>query len=261
VYVNVVIEYPQSIASVINPYSNLELSKDRRVIAVDLRNHGESPWTHSWSLEALGNDLVHLLDRLEIEEATLMGHSLGGKAVMSAALLHPKRVSSLVVVDIAPVLYDGSSDAMTEIQSILNSVNNVSLAGGVTRSMVDEQLKATIPSLPIRQFIATNLAPVHPPASDGSVLRWKPNVRTLKENYDAIRGFELKKPPMPFVKPTIFIGGAASGFIPKEAESAIYAYFPNAEIVQIPEAGHWVHSEKPTEFVTALNNFLTAHRK
>jgi len=121
VYVNVVIEYPQSIASVINPYSNLELSKDRRVIAVDLRNHGESPWTHSWSLEALGNDLVHLLDRLEIEEATLMGHSLGGKAVMSAALLHPKRVSSLVVVDIAPVLYDGSSDAMTEIQSIVRS--------------------------------------------------------------------------------------------------------------------------------------------
>lgn len=56
-----------------------ELGKDRRVFAVDLRNHGTSPWSPYWSLPALAEDLVHFLDSNGIPQAVVLGHSLGGK--------------------------------------------------------------------------------------------------------------------------------------------------------------------------------------
>lgn len=58
----------------------------RKIIAVDARNHGESPHTDSHNYNDLASDIKHLMDRQNIKKACLMGHSMGGKAVMCFAL-------------------------------------------------------------------------------------------------------------------------------------------------------------------------------
>lgn len=59
----------------------------RTVVVVDVRNHGDSPHTNSHKYEELAQDILDLYEKLAIDEATLIGHGMGGKACMSAALL------------------------------------------------------------------------------------------------------------------------------------------------------------------------------
>ena len=62
-------------------------------------------------------DLIGVLDREAIPSAVLCGHSLGGKAVMAATLLHPERVAGMACVDIAPVDYGADSKDWTANQA------------------------------------------------------------------------------------------------------------------------------------------------
>eukprot|EP00954_Amorphochlora_amoebiformis_P022855 1356278-Amorphochlora_amoeboformis.AAC.1 len=60
--------------------------KERAVVRVDLRNHGNSPHSPVMTTDAMAGDLIHLMDRLGIETAVVLGHSLGGRIAMAAAL-------------------------------------------------------------------------------------------------------------------------------------------------------------------------------
>src|SRR5690554_7771767 len=84
----------------------------RRVIAVDLRNHGRSPHAEGMGYDAMAEDVIALLDRLEVPRAHLLGHSMGGKVVISLARLAPERVASLIVADIAPRAYGHDHDTV-----------------------------------------------------------------------------------------------------------------------------------------------------
>lgn len=81
-----------------------------RVLLPDLRNHGSSPWSNDCSFESMASDLMFVLDREHISRAWLCGHSLGGKAVMAASLMHPDRVAGMLSVDIAPAEYSADSE-------------------------------------------------------------------------------------------------------------------------------------------------------
>lgn len=82
-----------------------ELADSHTVHSVDLRNHGTSPWADSMAYTEMADDVLQLMDRLGLEQAAVMGHSMGGKTAMALALREPKRVSRLIVVDIAPLSY------------------------------------------------------------------------------------------------------------------------------------------------------------
>ncbi|MGH7093746.1 MAG: alpha/beta fold hydrolase, partial [Stellaceae bacterium] len=79
------------------------LAAHRRVIAFDLRNHGASPWADTMGYPEMADDVLGALAARGVRRAALIGHSMGGKAAMTAALTAPDTVERLVVVDIAPV--------------------------------------------------------------------------------------------------------------------------------------------------------------
>src|SRR3712207_2878600 len=81
------------------------LSDSHRVVSVDLRNHGNSPWAGSMSYPEMADDVLDLIRRERLERPAVMGHSMGGKTAMALALLHPAEVAQLIVADIAPVRY------------------------------------------------------------------------------------------------------------------------------------------------------------
>ena len=79
------------------------LAPHHRVLCVDLRNHGHSPWTDSMDYLEMADDVRALIARQGLSRPTVVGHSMGGKTAMALALTSPASVGNLVVVDIAPV--------------------------------------------------------------------------------------------------------------------------------------------------------------
>src|SRR5271154_4347628 len=81
------------------------LSTRHRVIALDLRNHGASPWADAMDYPAMAEDVRTAMLARGHRRYALIGHSMGGKVAMVAALTNPDAIERLVVVDIAPVAY------------------------------------------------------------------------------------------------------------------------------------------------------------
>ncbi|TCN43105.1 pimeloyl-ACP methyl ester carboxylesterase [Kribbella orskensis] len=83
------------------------LAKTRRVIALDLRGHGESVWTPTYSFEEMRDDLLEFADRLELGKFLLCGHSMGASVSWLFAERYVDRLTGLVIVDAAPPDGDG----------------------------------------------------------------------------------------------------------------------------------------------------------
>jgi len=217
------------------------LSDTRRVIAVDMRNHGASDWTESHSYPEMAADLAEVI-AAHGGRADVLGHSMGGKAAMVLAVSQPELVSSLIVADIAPVAYTHS-----QIQ-YARAMAELDLRGITTRKEADTRLAETVPEPAIRAFLLQSL--------DVSARRWRLNLDILARDMDQIVGFVPLQGA--YEGPAVFLSGGASDYVLPEHRPNIRAHFPKARFAKIPGAGHWLHAEKPREFEAAARAFLDA---
>ena len=215
------------------------LSDSREVIAVDMRNHGQSPWAESHSYADMAGDLAEVLDSLE-GDWDVMGHSMGGKAAMVLALTRPDLVTRLVVADIAPAAYTHS-----QIQYI-DAMKAVDLTKAERRSDVDAQLKDLVDDPALVSFFTQSF--------DAQDKAWRLNLDVLAREMDQIIGFPEVSGR--YDGPTLFLSGAKSDYVRPEHRDRIKALFPAAQFAKIPGAGHWLHAEKPREFEAALRVWL-----
>ncbi len=223
--------------------SKNEFSAGGDVYAVDQRNHGRSPHSDSFSFGDMVDDLEILMDALEIERASLLGHSMGGKTAMYFALNHPERVDQLVVVDIAPVSYP---DLHEHLFVALRAIDPAQYS---SRDEIDHVLSRSVDSLRVRQFLLKNIV------RKNGRLEWTMNLKAISDGYSLLRG-EVQGWP-PFSGETLFIRGDQSDYIRNEHLPAIRHLFPAAEIKTIAGAGHWLHAEKPDEFGKMVVSFLS----
>ncbi|XP_052609920.1 protein ABHD11 [Peromyscus californicus insignis] len=220
----------------------------RRVLTVDARNHGDSPHSPDASYEAMSQDLQGLLPQLGLVPCVVVGHSMGGKTAMLLALQRPDVVERLVAVDISPVgttpgSYLGSYIAAMKAVDIPEKVRH-----SEARKLVDEQLSSTVKDPTIRQFLLSNLVEV-----DGR-FSWRVNLETLAQYLDKILTFPQQLES--YSGPTLFLRGGNSRYIQPSHHSEIRRLFPQAQIQTVPNAGHWVHSDKPQDFMDAVSSFL-----
>ncbi len=214
------------------------LSDSRPVVAVDMRNHGESPWADRQGYAEMAGDLASAIDgRWDV-----LGHSMGGKAAMVLALTRPEKVRRLVVADIAPVAYTHSQ------QRYIDAMRAVDLAQVETRGDADRQLLALVPEDGVRAFLLQSL--------DVKARRWRLNLDVLSAEMARIVGFPEVEGR--FEGPALFLSGAESDYVRPEHRARIRALFPAARFAKIPGAGHWLHAEKPREFEAAVRVFLDA---
>ncbi|MEL6765775.1 MAG: alpha/beta fold hydrolase [Pseudomonadota bacterium] len=218
----------------------------RRVIAVDMRNHGDAPHDARMDYEAMAADLAAVIRAEAGGRAVLLGHSMGGKAAMALALSEPDLLEALIVADIAPVPYDHQ-----EHGGIIAAMAAVDLSGVARRSEADPLLAPGIPDPGIRGFILQNLT------VEGGVARWKPNLPALAENMPAILGFPEDLPETAFEGPTLFLHGGRSDYVIDAYRPRIRALFSDAEFETIEAAGHWLHAEQPAAFEGAVTRFLS----
>ena len=219
------------------------LSQAREVIAVDMRNHGSSPWCATHGYPDLAADLAEVI-AAHGGQADVLGHSMGGKAAMALALAHPGRVRRLVVADMAPVAY-GHTQA-----HLIAAMCALDLAGLTRRSEADAALAAHVEDAGVRAFLLQSLdLKASPPA-------WRLNLDVLAAEMPRILGWpEIAGR---FEGPALFLAGALSQYVLPEHRAVIRALFPAATIARIPGAGHWLHADKPREFEAAVAAFLEA---
>ncbi len=220
------------------------LATDWRVVVPDLRNHGRSFHDPDVSYPALAGDVVALLDRLDIAQAALVGHSMGAKAAMWLALTAPDRVARLVSVDSAPTGYSSGFAA------ILRGLTAVDLGGLPNRAAADAALATQVPDPRVRDYLLQNLV-----KHDGA-WRWRANLAALAGGVDTITGWPAPPEGARYLGPTLFLHGGESNYVRPDHEPGIRALFPYARFRSVPGAGHWVYADRPTEFLAALRAFL-----
>jgi len=229
-----------------------ELERYFRVINVDQRNHGQSPHSSEFSYNDLTNDLLELFDTLKLEKAFLLGHSMGGKVAMQFTMEHPEKVSSLIVVDIAPWNHDLSAQISEEHRNIIEGLISIPMDRLASRIQADEILSKRVKSERIRQFLLKNLK-----REQNGSFGWKINLSAIAGNLkNLMGGIEARTLNQTCKVSALFIKGELSNYIPNDKKDDLKKIFTNSEIVTINDSGHWVHAEKPREFLETALKFL-----
>lgn len=214
------------------------------VFVPDQRNHGQSPHSDIFNYLALTDDLFDFIDENEIEDPIIIGHSMGGKVAMRFALENPMLIRKLVVVDITLKAYGPRRQHM----SIIKAMKSIELDKMSVRSDVDEKLADYIPEPRIRQFILKNL---HRKSKDE--FEWRLNYEGIENSLTDM--FDAIDTSVKYSKPTLFVKGGNSDYILLEDFDQIRYNFPNAEIITIEEASHWVHVEAAEKFYQLSSGF------
>lgn len=218
-----------------------KLAEYFHVYVVDMRNHGESVHVPDMDYPAMAADIELFLDTQKISKANILGHSMGGKAAMWFALLHPERVDRLIVADISPVTYQHSFD------KLIQTLEALPLEQLANRKQADTFLEASIPELSFRQFLLQNLI-----LNEG-VYQWRIDLNIFAKTADNIIAFPDAGLMARYDDRVLFLGGETSDYI---REESVLDLFPNAVFQYIAQAGHWIHAQQPEEFCMAVNDFL-----
>lgn len=219
-----------------------KLAEKYHVYVLDMRNHGVSPHAERMDYPVMVADVLWFLDNLGLQKANLLGHSMGGKIAMWLALHYPDRLEKLMVVDIAPVNYNHSFDPM------VRALKQVPLQQLTNRKHAEQFLVEAVPDSSFRQFLLQNLL-----LKDGSYY-WRINLDIIQKSAYHIVGFP-EPVSQAYTKQALFIAGEHSKYIKPET---VFKRFPNAEIVEIANTGHWLYIEAPDAFCRLVDEWISS---
>ena len=210
---------------------------------LDLRNHGRSFHSEAFNYDVMVQDVQDYCEINNLDHINLLGHSMGGKVAMLFAAKFPEKVAKLIIADIGPKYYPPHH------QTILQGLNAVDFSKKPSRNQVEEILTTFIPDFGTRQFLMKNLYWKSP-----EELAFRFNLEVVTKKVSQI-GAALPE-NLIFNKPTLFIRGGNSNYILDDDFPLIITHFPNVSIKTIPGVGHWLHAEKPKEFLELTLEFL-----
>ncbi|HYQ58752.1 MAG TPA: alpha/beta fold hydrolase [Draconibacterium sp.] len=230
------------------------LADKHTVYLIDQRNHGRSGFAETHTYNDMRNDLEEFFEKHNIEKATILGHSMGGKVAMWFAADFPEKVEKLVIADIAPKDYLQLQEESQFYlhRNILLAMQEIDFSIVKSRKDVDDFMAEKIDDKRIRKFLLKNVEK----NKSKNQYQWQVNAEVLYDYLDEIiSGVNIHwlDDRLPITAyPVIFIRGLLSKYIQDEDKQLIKEIYPEAKIVDIPEAGHWLHAEQPTKFMKAV---------
>lgn len=187
------------------------------------------------------------MQKHNLKDATLIGHSMGAKTVMAVALRNPSSCANIIAVDNAPV----DAALASDFPKYVEGMRKIEAAQPMSQRQADEILQPYVKELPVRQFLLTNLV-----REPGKPLKFRIPVKVLANSLDDMADFPFNNPDEArFSKRALFIRGTKSHYVSDETLPIIGRFFPRFELVDV-DCGHWVISEKPEEFMKAVEQFL-----
>jgi len=216
-----------------------------RVYLLDQRNHGQSPHTDSHTYDEMAEDLFEFFQQHDLQDAILIGHSMGGKTAMKFASEHSDLLDKLIIVDMGVKQYPVHHDLIIRsMQALdLSHISSRSEAEKALRNLLDED-EGTI------QFLLKNV--YRQKQDDGSTCyAWRFNLNLIAE--------DIEEMGLPILKgsgiETLFLYGTQSKYILEEDKPEILQLFPNTTFQSL-ETGHWVHAQDPKGFVASVKDFI-----
>ncbi|BGO95901.1 hypothetical protein NBRC10512_005505 [Rhodotorula toruloides] len=220
----------------------------RDIFTLDLRNHGHSPHKRECAYDDLASDVKAFIELEEkLDDCVVVGHSMGGKVAMALALGGCDALSRLVVIDIAPAV----GKISPEFQAYLDAMKEIDEAQVMSRKEADAILQKTESDLGVRQFLLTNLDR----SSPSDPYRFRLPLHYLANAIGEIGNFPYQPGERVYEQPSLFLKGSRSKYINSRNIPLIKQFFPNSQLETL-ETGHWVHAEKPKEFIESLDRFL-----
>ena len=195
----------------------------------------------------MSDDIIELIEDLHFPVPPhIAGHSMGGKIVMALLLKRPDIVNKAIIVDIAPVSYsqrDGGSH-----NRIIDFMANFDFSRFKSREEVRQAIQEHFKTERSQQLFLKNIK------KTPSGFEWKLNHRVISRHFDEISGCPRKLLHDTYDKEILFIKGEQSNLIADL--SCLQQQFPAARLKEIPQCGHWIHSEQPEKLAQAIRDFL-----
>jgi 3-oxoadipate enol-lactonase len=216
-----------------------DLEQRFRVVRYDTRGHGDSPVPLGpYLIDDLADDLIALLDRLEVEQAHIVGLSLGGMTAMKVAARNPERVDRLVVMCTGAQLPPASN--WTDRAATVRARGSIAVAAAVVERWFTPEFLAANPDLR-----ATHEAMV---------------ARTPAEGYagccEAIAALDLRDDLSSIVAPTLAIAGADDPATPPANLEEIATGVKNGRLLVVSHAAHLANAEQPHIITPAVIEHL-----
>ena len=221
-----------------------KLAEDYMVYIVDQRNHGRSPRMEAHNYGAMAEDLAAFMESKWIHSAHIIGHSMGGKTAMRMAMDYPDIVESLTVIDISPTASTRGHDA------VFDALNSVDIDQLEKRSDAQKAMREHVQEEGVIQFLLKNLTR----KKEGGYT-WKMNLPIIEQDYERI--LDPIVCTAPYEEACLFIKGGRSQHIVDTDLPLMKECFPNYQMKEISEAGHWVHAEAPDLTLQMLREFLS----
>jgi len=217
-----------------------ELAKDRRVVAVDLKGSGYSsrPEKGDYSLTEQARLVIRLMDKLGIDRASFVGHSLGGEVAMRLAANWPERVEKLVLA--ASVSGDRipSLPVTPLIKPILWLIGRL-FGRRIFRRQFYDPRKAT------KEVLEAYRRPLRIKGTGHAVYQTLRDMRREK----AVESSRI-------TAPVLILWASSERILPRWVLSRLRKRFPQAKVVAIERAGHLLLEEQPEQANRAVKSFL-----
>lgn len=221
------------------------LSEAYRVIAPDLRGHGQSPVPAGvYTMDACARDVLALLDTLDIERAVWAGHSMGGYITMAALRLAPERIAgvALVATHPHPDTDDKRQGRLATAQQVLDEGSGV-MVEAMRPNMFAPQFDT---GSEVAQAIYDVMRSTAPPAVAG-----------------ALRGMAQRPDSVPTLRelsvPAAVFAGADDQIVSLDVARGMVDAMPDGTTLDvIPDAGHLLMIEQPAALSDALRAWLEA---
>ncbi len=235
-----------------------QLAEHHTVVAPDLLGHGRSEKPRAdYTVTGYANGMRDLLSVLEIDRATVLGHSLGGGVAAQFAYQFPERCERLVLVgsggvgrSVSPLLRMAAIPGAEALMPFLGTppVKLLSRVGANLLRILDtalgrdaEEMLAVFDALPNTEARRTILRTLR------SGVDWRGQVITMLDRAYLAEGV-----------PTLIIWGRRDAIIPLGHARLAHLAFPGSELEIFDEAGHFPHHSDPARFVRVVREFVQA---
>ena len=220
-----------------------------RVIAIDMRGHGDSAWDPqgSYMVEDYTKDIAAIVRELKLKDMVLWGNSTGGRVVQMIAGQMPELVRAVIVEDVGP-------ERPREVSNRRADRMAKEADGWATFDDLYAQAQKENPRTP-EAILKPFVQHASKRREDGRIV-WKRDPAILNGFVPTELWATVKK----IRAPLIYVLGGASNIVPPQTQMDIRQELKQSEIVMMPGLGHYPSDEKPAEFIAIVERFLAALR-
>jgi non-heme chloroperoxidase len=218
-----------------------DLPESLHALALSQRGHGDAGAAQGYRLEDFAADLASFMDVLALDEAVIVGHSMGAAVAQRFAIDHPERVLGLVLVGGSPA-FGRNPDLVAFGETVVMSLTDP-VDPTVARGFQESTLARPIAEPMLDVFVSESL---------------KVPARVWKEAWAGLMAGDLTA-ELPYVAaPTLMIWGDRDTIATKADQDTLVGSIPGSRIVTFAGAGHALHWEEPARFAALVAEFALA---